>query len=155
MFNLDSSFYGERQKAKNRDGCCQLCGATSKKEILTIHHTLFPSDSYNGQKRKKSKEKKKVPIYKISRRDTTKFLIVLCKFCHEWYHQYFNDKEIPFNTGKNEEFCRLCGREEFNHKLRLFDYAVPRTQKKIPICEICLDAALNHNPRLQGGGWYR
>lgn len=154
----NSSFCDERQKAKVRDGCCQLCGATSKKEALTIHHTLFPASAYRfgKQKGKKGKSKKRlIPYGNIARRETAEFLILLCRFCHEWFHRYFCDKDIPFNAGEYSEFCRLCGREEFDNKIRLFDYKVPKSHKKIALCEICLNAVLNHNPKLQGGGWYQ
>lgn len=154
---MDSSFYDERQKAKDRDGCCQLCGATWQKELMTIHHTLFPANRYEKRKRKKGNRKKErwlVPLKKIARRDKAEFLILLCDFCHQWFHKFFDDEDIPVNYGKGKMFCRLCGREDFTQYLKLVDYSVPHSNQKISLCEVCEDACLNHNPKLRGGGWY-
>lgn len=116
-----------------------MCGEKECGTLLTIHHILFPGFRYREDKR----------------RDTAQFLIVLCDVCHQWYHRFFLEKEIPINYGRSEFFCKFCGREDISRTIKLEDYLVPGARKSIKTCVICRNAIYNHHPKFKGGGWYR
>eukprot|EP01097_Dermamoeba_algensis_P001874 TRINITY_DN1726_c0_g1_i1.p1 TRINITY_DN1726_c0_g1~~TRINITY_DN1726_c0_g1_i1.p1 ORF type:complete len:187 (-),score=48.01 TRINITY_DN1726_c0_g1_i1:165-725(-) len=69
----------EQLETKTREGCCQLCGATQR---ITIHH-LIPKLIL---KRMRNKGKERV--------DVSKYLVEVCRPCHNELHRLWGHGEL-------------------------------------------------------------
>lgn len=81
-----------REKRKvilNRDGHkCLNCGST---KYLDVHHRQYHFCAKTGQKR-------------LPWQYANKYLVTLCRECHERGHQLFTIPSFPINSPSNEKF---------------------------------------------------